>query len=407
MPRSAFPFLLIVCLTGLLLARESRQPGGSLAGVDRAFFDWLSENSRPPPQAATGTVTLVEIDDTVADAPGRLPLGPLEYGSFLQAAGRYGPAVIAIAPVLDSTQASAGSEQILLDQALAVPRLLLATRLGSTVENPRDPASLTALTDVRGSVAAVPGFPEVVGAPNPPLLAVAAGSGAVNLPGDEKSPVRDLPLIFRCRDRVVPAFALETLRLSLRLAPSEVSVVLGSHVQLGDRLRVPIDRAGRALIDPRVFSRLNRLTLDDLTLATAGQAGPEVRAAAERMRGGVVILGRTDRAIRAFRLPNGRAVSQTEVFALAAASLPRTPALRRTGAGWDAGIIVGAALLGWRLRRARRSTALALCAGTLAVYALGALVLFEARGLWLPGALPAGLTLGVGLLLWMLPTETA
>ena len=278
MPRSALPFFLIVCLTGLLLARESRQVGGPVAGVDRAFFDWLTENSRVSRQAPTGTVTLVEIDDSIAETPGRLPLGPLEYASFLQAVAPYEPAVVAIVPVLDWAQAVPGSEQILLDQAIAVPRLLLAARLGSDVENPRDPASLAALADVRGSMATVPGFPEVVGAASPRLVALAAGTGAVNLPGDEKAPVRDLPLVFRCRDRVVPAFALETLRLSLRLAPSEVSVVLGSFVQLGDRLRVPIDRMGRALLDVRALDRINRLTLDDLSLAAAGQASPEARA---------------------------------------------------------------------------------------------------------------------------------
>ena len=401
MSRSVFPSLLIVCLVGLLLARESRQPAGSLAGVDRTFFDWLSENSRLARQAATGTVTLVEIDDAIAETPGRLPLGPLDYASFLQAVARYEPAVVAVAPVLDWAQTSAGSEQILLDQANAVPRLLLAARLGSSVENPRDPGSLAALKGVEGSPRAVPEFPEVVGAPAPRLGAVAAGSGAINLPGDEKAPVRDLPLVFRCRDRLVPAFALESLRLSLRLAPSEVSVVVGSHVQFGDRLRVPIDRAGRALLDAAAFRRINRLTLDDLALVAAGQAGPETLAAAERMRGGIVLIGRTDQAIRAFHLPAGRAISQTEVFALAAASLPRTPALRRAGAGWDVGIIVGFALLGWRLLGARRSTAAAVCAATLAAYALAALSLYEAAGLWLPGALPAGLGLTVVLLVWL------
>ena len=400
MSRSVVPFLLIVCLTGMLLARESRQPAGTLAGVDRAFFDWLSENSRLSRQTPTGTVTLVEIDDAIAETPGRLPLGPLDYASFLQAVARFEPAVVAVEPLLDWEQASAGSEQILLDQANVVPRLLLAARLGSSVENTRDPGSLAALANVQGRVGAVPEFPEVVGAPVPRLVAVAAGSGAVNLPGDEKAPVRDLPLVFRCRDRLVPAFALETLRLSLRLAPSEVSVVAGEYVQLGDRLRVPIDRAGRALLDAKAFRRINRLTLDDLSLVAAGQAGPETQAAAERMRGGIVLIGRTDQAIRAFHLPAGRAISQTEVFALAAASLPRTPALRRTGAGWDGGIILGFALLGWRLRRARRSTAVALCLATLAVYALAALSLYEAAGLWLPGALPTGLAFTVALSIW-------
>ncbi len=407
MSRSAPSYLIIFCLAGLLLTRESRQPAGSLAGVDRGFYDWLSENSRVARQAPTGVVTLVEIDDTVAEAPGRLPLGPLEYASFLQAVRPYDPAVVAVAPVLDWAQVSPGSDQILQDQALAVPRLLLAARLGSSVENSRDPATLTPVADVRGSTLAVPEFPEVVGGADPRLVAEAAGCGVINLPGDEKAPVRDLPLLFRCRDRVVPAFALATLTLSLRLAPSEVSVVMGSHVQLGDRLRLPIDRAGRALVDPRALRRINRITLDDLTLVAAGQSSPEARAAAERMRGGIVLLGRTDQAIRAFRLPDGRAVSQTEVFALAAASLSRVPALRRAGWGWDAGVATAFGLLGWRLRRVRRSTAVAGCAAALAVYALAALSLFETAGLWLPGALPLGLALVVALLEWWLPGEAS
>ncbi len=147
MSRSASWFLLVVGLAGLLLARESRQPSGGLAGVDRAFLDWLAANTKPTGASAraaseTPAVTLVEIDDSVLDTPGRLPLPALEYASFLQIVQRYDPAVVAIEPVLDWTHSAPGTEQILLDQALTVPRLLLAVQLGGDVPAGRDPADM-------------------------------------------------------------------------------------------------------------------------------------------------------------------------------------------------------------------------------------------------------------------------
>ena len=192
----------------------------------------------------------------------------------------------------------------------------------------------------------------------------------------------------------MPTLTLQTLTLALRLAPSEVSVVLGSHAQFGDRLRLPVDRAGRALLDASVFGRVNRLPLDDLALVAAGQATPEMRTAALLLRHGTVILGRTDRAVRTLRLPGGRAVSPAEVLAWAAASLPRQPPVRRTG-GWGAALVT-AFFLAWgtQTRGRRWPGVLMLAAAALVVYALVALSLFETAGLWLPLALPLGLTLG-------------
>ena len=143
MSRPASWFLLVVCLAGLLLTRESRQPGGVLAGVDRAFLDWLAANAKPVGAAARAVeksppVTLVEIDDAVLDAPGRWPLSALEYAGFLQAVAPYDPAVVAVSPVLDLPPSAPGSEQILLDQALTVSRLLLAVQLGIDAPAGRD-----------------------------------------------------------------------------------------------------------------------------------------------------------------------------------------------------------------------------------------------------------------------------
>ena len=353
MSRPASWFLLVVGLAGLLLARESRQPFGSLAGVDRGFLDWLAANTKPAGASARAVseappVTLVEIDDSVLDTPGRWPLTALDYASFLEIVQRYDPAVVAVAPVLDLPPSTPGSEQILLDQALTVSRLLLAVQLGVDAPAGRDPAGVAefpAVGEVSGPVGALPEFTELSSAPNARLGLLAVATGAVNLPGNDAGPVRDVPLLFRWRGRVVPTFTLQALTLALRLSPREVGAVPGSCVQLGDRLRLPVDRAGRALLDVRALRRVNRIGFDDLPLLAAGQATPETRAAAERMRGGVVVLGRTDRAVRDRRAPGGQALSPAETFAWAVASLEREPPLRRglavVGCGGARGICGG------------------------------------------------------------------
>ena len=408
MSRSTSWFLLVFGLASLLLVRESRQPGGALAGVDRAFFDWLVANARPdPPGRGEIPVTLVEIDDAVADSPGRLPLSALEYGAFLRSVGRFDPAVVAVEPVLAFPHTTASAEQILSEEAFGISKLLLGVQLGDNAANGRDPASLPALANaVAGKVAAVPDYPEIVAAPDSRLLTLAAASVATNLT-KTTGPVRDLPLIFRCRNRVLPAFTLQILTLALRLAPAEIDVAPGAEVRLGDRLSLPVNRAGRALLDAREFSRFGRLGLDDLPLIEAGQAPPQTRALAERLRHGVVILGRTDRAARTLRRPDGGALSPAEVFAWAATSLQRAPPTRRASSWPEAAVValfVGAGLAG---RRRRRFAALVLAAATLLFYLLAALSLFEGSRLWLPLALPGGLALLTMLLIWLLPEPSS
>ncbi len=402
----------MVCLAGLLLARESRQPGGALAGVDRAFLDWLAANAKPTGAAARAVeksppVTLVEVDDAVLDTPGRWPLSALEYAGFLQAVAPYDPAVVAVVPVVELPPSAPGSEQILLDQALTVSRLLLAVQLGIDAPAGRDPAGVAefpAVGEVTGPTAPLPEFTELAAAPDARLGLLAAATGAINLP-DESGPVRDVPLLFRWRGRVVPAFALQALTLALRLSPREVSVAVGGNVRLGDRLHLPVDRAGRTLLDGRALQRVNRMGLDDLPLLATGQASAETRATAERMRGGVVVLGRTDHAARTRRTPEGQAVSPAEVFAWAVASLERNPPLRRASAWWDAGVLALFAAAGCFGARLRRISSLGLSLVALLAYALLALACFETSRLWLPAALPVGLTVTNVLLPLLLPTR--
>lgn len=416
-PRSAPWFLLVICLVGLLLARESRRPG-PLSGIDRAFFDWLTANTHTlPAPHSLPPVTLVEIDQTVAETPGRLPLSPLEYALFLQAVGKLDPALVAIEPALDwprgnSTQTQASGEQILLNQTLAIPKLLFGYRLGSAENGQaRDSAAIPVLGGVTGPTGGLAEYPDVVAAPDTRLLPVAF-NGATNLALGRGAgfPLRDLPLVFRCRERVLPSFVLQLLTLGLQLAPSEISVSVGSSIRLGNRLRLPLDRGGRALLDPRMLGRVGRVALDDLFLADAGQVPPDnpaaVAAAIARMHGGIVILGRTDNEQRTVHLPGtDRTLSPAEVFAWAAESLEATPPARRASAWWDAALTLAAGTGGVLLLRRSRRGAWVFIVGGVLVYALFALSAFEMSRLWLPCVLPVGLTLAVATLLWVVPPE--
>ncbi len=125
------------------------------------------------------------------------------------------------------------------------------------------------------------------------------------------------------------------------------------------------------------------------------------------MRGGVVVLGRTDRAARTRHATDGQAISPAETFAWAVASLEREPPLRRASASWDAAVLVAFAAVGWVGIHRGRLSALALAGLALAVYSLVALSFFEMSRLWLPAALPVGLTLLNALLPWLLPARSA
>jgi len=68
-------------------------------------------------------LTIVEISDSRS-----LP-APNELALFLQAALEFKPAVIAFEPVLKWTGNEKNEEQILIDQAMRVPKLLLGAEL--------------------------------------------------------------------------------------------------------------------------------------------------------------------------------------------------------------------------------------------------------------------------------------
>ncbi|HEV3148029.1 MAG TPA: hypothetical protein VGZ24_05225, partial [Chthoniobacterales bacterium] len=157
MRRPSLWLMLVVLLLGLLFLREPR-----LQRSEEIFLRWLLKNAQPRDTAAP--LTIVEIGrepiapkgGVEADSMERFLQGaastnsPLEAALFLQAALEFKPAVVAFEPVLKWSEREKDQEQIFLDQAMRVPKLLLG-------------AELTATPDPDAPVAEIPGFPQVTG----------------------------------------------------------------------------------------------------------------------------------------------------------------------------------------------------------------------------------------------------
>ena len=212
--------ILVVILLGALIVREPR-----LQQVEDVFLSWFLENSEvvlPPAQ-----VTLVEIGRrdfqrmTPAEEAKPLPKGeaahrslsPLEYALFLQAVLEFQPTVVAIEPIVIWPERDKDQEQVFIDQAMRVPKLLIGIELGG--KGKRDLAA----DDVAS-------FPNVTG---------------------KRGELAEFTGVWR--------------------QPADVKVELGSQIILPNGWKIPIQRDGTVTINPVAGQSVRRLTLNELLLA--------------------------------------------------------------------------------------------------------------------------------------------
>src|SRR5438132_10043975 len=136
MERPSIWVLLVVVLLGVLFLREPR-----FQRAEEFFLRWLLKNSQTSGKSVP--LTIVEVGRNGA-------ISPLESALFLQAALEFKPTVVAIEPILRWAERSRDQEQIFIDQAMRVPKLLLG-------------AELTATPDPDAPVVEISGFPHVTG----------------------------------------------------------------------------------------------------------------------------------------------------------------------------------------------------------------------------------------------------
>src|SRR5437764_7915772 len=262
--------MLVVLLAGILVLREPR-----FEQADDLFLRWLLEHS-PAREGKPVPLTVVEISrDSFGDPNGGSERGgrqtsgdavcPLEFALFLQSVLDFQPNVIAFENILKWRQRDKDQEQIFLDQAMRVPRLLLAAEL-STTSDPDAPwgdiRGFPQVTGKRGDLATFTG----IGREPDEDLRLISTQGFVNLPEEESSSVR-VPLLFMYRGEVIPSFTLQAILLWLRVTPAEVKIDLGSQILLPQNRRIPIATDGTLLVNPNAGKSARRIGLNDMLLA--------------------------------------------------------------------------------------------------------------------------------------------
>ncbi len=394
MRASRLQLTLILLVLGLLLTRESRE--GSGFSIERDFVDWLMSNAtRASPPAA---LTLVEINDSSLQEGHTWPWSPLDYALFVQAAIPFKPRLIAIEEVLswDATNDPESwqtkhpqYEKILHDFLLRAPQVLIAAQLGfpddPDVVPPMQPVSV--LRHVMGDARAIPEFTAISRQPKEELR-LWPKLGFANLPLGE-TPIRTAPLLLRYRGEVVPSFVLQAVMLFQGIAPDSVRVHVGSDIDLGGNLRIPIDATGAM----RVYFKApyTQLGADDLLLAAQKrEEKPQEPLLADGLTRSITLLARTDADSRTLEFPSGVRGSSGQLAAAATATILANQFIQRLPmwaevAVLGALLLLGAFLPGWP-RRLVLQVALAVAVG----YLLIALAVFSWWLVWLPLVMPIG-----------------
>jgi CHASE2 domain len=378
MQRPTLWLMLVVLLLGILFLREPR-----LERSEEFFLRWLLKNSDPhgPPAPLTvveiGHDALLDRQDSSTN-PETSAVLPLEYALFLQSILPFQPTVVAFENILKWRETEQGNEQVFIDLAMRVPRLLLAAELTTSPDPDAPGPEIQGFSQVKGKRGELMEFPGIGRQPSEELRLIAT-AGFINLP-DEIADDIHVPLLFRYRGEVIPSFAFEAILLWLRVTPGEVSIDLDSHISLPQGRKIPIRPDGTMLISPTAGKKAHRIALSDLLLAVQQQeAGQKKNAQLEAMRNQIVLA----------RTP-ANPLAPPDVFAAAIATIQTNAYVRRISRIFDCVILLLAATVVVKLRDLSRVD-LVLCAiAFTAAYCLIALAIISRWLIWLPGCLPLG-----------------
>ncbi len=374
--------MLVVLLLGVLFLREPR-----LQRAEDYFLRWLLKNSDPHGPVASLTVVEIDHDRSVEHDPlsetgensarsGANAVSPMEFALFLQSVLAFQPTVVAFENVLKWRDTEKDQEQMLVDQAMRVPRLLLGAELTTNPDPDAPGPEIPGFINVTGKRGDLIEYSGIGRQPNEELRLIAT-AGFTNLP-EEISDGIHVPLLFRYRGEVIPSFALEAILLWLRVTPAEVSIDLDSHISLPRGRVIPIRSDGTVLISPNASRKARHLALSDLLVA-----------AQQRDTGKEPELGLLREQIVLARTP-ANPLSPPDVFAATIATIQSSAYVRRVSMIFDCIILLLAAAIVGKLRDLSRVDLVLGAIAFTAAYCLAALAVVSRWLIWLPGCLPLG-----------------
>jgi hypothetical protein len=373
--------MLVVLLLGVLFLREPR-----LQRCEEIFLRWLLKNSDPHGPAASLTVVDISHDPSMEHDPGSgdenavrtgaNTVSPMEYALFLQSVLAFQPTVVAFENILKWRETEKEQEQVLIDQAMRVPRLVLAAELTATPDPDAPGPEIPGFAQVTGKRGDLVEYSGVGRQPDEELRLIAT-AGFTNLPEEVADGIH-VPLLFRYRGEVIPSFAFETILLWLRVTPAEVSIDLDSHITLPHGRTIPIRSDGTLLISPSASRKARHLALSDILVA-----------AQQRDTGKEPDLGPLRDQIVLARTP-GNPLSPPDVFAATIATIQSSAYVRRVSQIFDCIVLLLAAAVVVKLRDISRVDLILAAIAFTAAYCLAALAIVSRWLIWLPGFLPLG-----------------
>lgn len=384
MQRPSLLLMLVIVLFGLLFLREPR-----LQRMEDSFLRWLLKNSTPRGPLAALTVVEIGSDPLMSPDTGAVvtaksrrtvasSISPLEFALFLQSALEFKPSVVAFENVLKWRDRDKAQEQVFIDQAMRVPRLLLGAELTSTPDPDVLPPEIAGFPHVTGARAELIEFTGISRQPGEDARLIST-AGFINLPDEVTTDIR-VPLLFRYRGEVIPSFAFQALLLWLHLAPGEVQIELGKAIVLPEGRRIPIANDGTLIIAPNAAKKARRISLNDLLLAAQQHdMGKEAGAAFDTLRDQIVLA----------RTP-ANALSPPDIFAATMATLQNNRYIHRVSVVFDLIFLLVASALYASVLRVRRVDMILIGIAFTAGYCLVSLSAMSAWNLWLPGFLPIG-----------------
>lgn len=361
MERPSIWVIVFVLLLGVLFLREPR-----FQRSEEIFLRWLLRHSQP----ATKPVPL-----TIVEVGKENPPAPLETALLLQGLLEFKPTVIAIEPVLQWGDRAKDQEQIFMDQAMRVPKLLLGAELTSSPDPDAPVSEIAGFSHVTGHRGDLPEFSGIEHQPSEDVRVLSALS-FINFPPDAADDLH-VPLLFQYRGEVIPAFALQAVMLWLRTTPDEVKIDIGSSIEFPNGTKIPVRSDGTLLVSPRMTQRARQITIDELLLAAqqhGGGAASGIRLEDVRSH---LVLARTE-------------TDAPDLIGAAIASIQAQTFVRRVSWIFDCVIVVVITVLSGWLRKFSRIDLVIGAVAFSAAYCLIALGIVSAWAIWLPAWLPLG-----------------
>jgi hypothetical protein len=380
--------MIVVLLAGLLFLREPR-----LQRSEEFFLRWILKNSQPMGPAAPLVIVDIGRDSTVpqsaaaTDPTEKFLHGPgtgisaLEHALFLQAALSFKPTVVAFEPILMFRAREKDQEQVFIDQAMRVPKLLLAAELTATPDPDAPVPEIFGFTRVTGRRGDIPEFSGIRRQPDEDLRFIST-LGFINLPEEITDDIH-VPLLFQYRGEVIPSFALQAALVWMRIPLSAVKIDIGarrSFIEIPNGKKIAIRSDGTTLINPRITRRAQHMSLNELLFAAQQHdKGVPAKTPLEQIKD-QLILARTP----------ANPLAPRDVFAPTIASIQTNSFVRRTSLLFDFIFLFIVAGLSGTARKFSRVDLVLVAFAFSAAYCLLAIAMVSRFSVWLPGILPLG-----------------